>query len=205
MNNRHYYKYRSLTNLRYFLDILINKRLYMASYDELNDPMEGAFIVPGDKRQIDNNWLSLLRSEKNDLRICSLSRNHNNVLMWAHYADSNYGCCIECEVTSSLEKVEKVHVAYLSKIEPVEHLEPIQAAKLILSRKLECWQYEDEVRFLKQVPKDSKRTKFLKIKIYRIYLGIKVSLSDRAFYTKLIKSIDDSIEVVSMTKNQLEY
>lgn len=52
MANNHYYKYRSLSNLRYFLDILINKRLYMATYDELNDPMEGAFVIPGDKRII---------------------------------------------------------------------------------------------------------------------------------------------------------
>ena len=96
----HYYKYRSLSNLRFFLDILIYKRLYMASYSELNDPMEGAFVITGDHRNIDNSWLEILRSEKNDLRICSLSRSFNNILMWAHYADSNNGCCIECEVVS---------------------------------------------------------------------------------------------------------
>ena len=50
----HYYKYRSLSNLRYFLDILIYKRLYMASYSELNDPIEGAFVITGDRRKIDN-------------------------------------------------------------------------------------------------------------------------------------------------------
>ena len=69
----------------------------MASYSELNDPMEGAFVITGDHRNIDNSWLEILRSEKNDLRICSLSRSFNNILMWAHYADSNNGCCIECE------------------------------------------------------------------------------------------------------------
>ena len=43
----HYYKYRYLSNLRYFLDILINKRLYMASCSELNVPMEvqGQIII----------------------------------------------------------------------------------------------------------------------------------------------------------------
>lgn len=46
----HYYKYRSLSNLRFFLDILIYKRLYMASYSELNDPMEGAFVITGDQK-----------------------------------------------------------------------------------------------------------------------------------------------------------
>lgn len=48
----HYYKYRSLSNLRYFLDILIYKRLYMASYSELNDPMEGAFVINGNRRKL---------------------------------------------------------------------------------------------------------------------------------------------------------
>ena len=73
----HYYKYRSLSNLRYFLDILIYKRLYMASYRELNDPVEGAFVITEDRRRNDNLWLEVLRSDKNDLRICSLSRSFN--------------------------------------------------------------------------------------------------------------------------------
>lgn len=37
--------YYYLSNLRYFLDILIYKRLYIASYSELNNPIEGAFVI----------------------------------------------------------------------------------------------------------------------------------------------------------------
>lgn len=44
MASKLYFKYRSLANLRNFLDILINKRLYMAKFTELNDPMEGAYV-----------------------------------------------------------------------------------------------------------------------------------------------------------------
>lgn len=177
----------------------------MATYGELNDPMEGAFVITGDRRKVDNEWLRLLRSEKNDLRICSLSRSYNNILMWAHYADSNRGCCIECEVTSSPDLVENVPVEYSPHIEPVDNLEPVLAAKRILSRKLECWKYEDEVRYLKQIPKDSNKSKFLSIKIHRIYLGIRVSSTDKTFFKNLIKSIDDSIDVVFMKKEDLEY
>lgn len=50
----HFYKYRSLSNLRYFLDILIYKRLYMTSYSELNDPKEGTFVITGNRRKSDN-------------------------------------------------------------------------------------------------------------------------------------------------------
>ena len=39
-----FYKYRSLSNLKRFIDILINNRLYAAKYIELNDPMEGFFL-----------------------------------------------------------------------------------------------------------------------------------------------------------------
>lgn len=41
----HYYKFRSLENIKRFLDILINERLYAARYDKLNDPMEGSYLV----------------------------------------------------------------------------------------------------------------------------------------------------------------
>lgn len=41
----HYFKFRSLSNLKRFLDILVNERLYTSRYDELNDPMEGAYLT----------------------------------------------------------------------------------------------------------------------------------------------------------------
>lgn len=54
--------------------------------------------------------------------------------MWAHYADSNNGCCIECEVVSDPNsKVEEVSVAYVPYVEPVAHLDPLQY-KQILSK-----------------------------------------------------------------------
>ena len=204
MSGTHYYKYRSLSNLRYFLDILIHKRLYLASYDELNDPIEGAFVAMS-KSDSDKEWFENLRSEKNDIRICSLSRNYKSTLMWAHYADSNRGCCIECEVKSSSELVEEVPVEYVKKVKSVVRMDLIQAAKLILSRKLECWKYEDEIRFLKHVPPKSNKKKYLNITIHRIYLGIKMPRKERDFYKALIQSIDSSIKVVAMKKNDLKY
>lgn len=48
----HYYKYRSLSNLRYFLE-LICMRLYMASYRELNGSMEGVFVITGNRKKRD--------------------------------------------------------------------------------------------------------------------------------------------------------
>ena len=199
IHDNHFFKYRSLSNLRYFLDILVNKRLYMATYSELNDPMEGAYLVSGNNSNATNQWLQLLRSAKNDWRICSFSKNYNNVLMWSHYADSHKGCCIECEVVS--KSVNIVNVKYGSQIPPINlNLPPKDAAKDVLSRKLDVWKYEDEVRVLKDVPRSSTKSKFLKIKIHKIYLGLRVSAADRTFFRSLIKSIDDNIQVVQMKK-----
>ena len=51
------YKFRSLQNLRRFLDILVNKRLYMAHFNEMNDPMEGAFYSGAyDRGLLDGIW-----------------------------------------------------------------------------------------------------------------------------------------------------
>ena len=56
----HYYKFRSLDNIRHFLDILVNNRLYAARYDELNDPMEGAYLING----YNENIIRLLKTRK---------------------------------------------------------------------------------------------------------------------------------------------
>ena len=37
------YKYKSLKQFEYFMDILTQNRLYGATFKELNDPMEGFF------------------------------------------------------------------------------------------------------------------------------------------------------------------
>lgn len=200
MEPMHFYKYRSLSNIRYFLDILIFKRLYLASYSELNDPMEGAFRI---QNGVDVSWLSLLRSEKNNIHICSLSKTYNSILMWSHYADSHKGCCIELEVTSKTG-IKETPVQYVDKIEAVYCNNYKEEAYLILSRKLKCWDYEKEVRIMKEIP-NSNFSKYVKIKIMRIYLGCNMASKEVRFYKNLIHSIDETIEVQQLKKVDLTY
>lgn len=198
-----YYKYRSLSNLRYFLDILMYKRLYLASYSELNDPMEGAYRIQKG-RNVDVSWLRLLHSEKNDIHICSLSKAHKNILMWSHYADSHKGCCIELEVSSKTGIIE-TDVRYVDKIWLEYGNDYKKAAYSVLSRKLKCWDYEEEVRILKEIPSKSHISKYVKIKIVRIYLGCNMASKEVTFYKKLIQSIDQTIEVQKLKKDDLIY
>ena len=39
------YKYRSLHNLEFILDVLLNERLHCAPYTKLNGPFEGVFYT----------------------------------------------------------------------------------------------------------------------------------------------------------------
>ncbi len=43
MSSEVLYKFRSLENWKFVLDIVIHKRLHAAPFDELNDPMEGRY------------------------------------------------------------------------------------------------------------------------------------------------------------------
>lgn len=183
----HYYKFRSLQNLRFFIDILINERLYAARYDELNDPMEGAYMIDIQHQNI----IRLLKTEKYKTRICSLSKDFKHTLLWSHYADSHKGCCIEVSVVNEREQSTLVQYKTI-----LPEIHDIEEGKNLLSHKSKLWEYEDEVRFFRKTP-------FLNIKIHQIIFGQKVSKDDFTFYEKLIHSINSTILVRKISKEEI--
>ena len=100
------YKYRSLKNFKYFVDIIINQRLYASPYFELNDPMEGYYLYS--KGNMSEEILKKIKGEKEKIRICSLTRDCSNELMWSHYADGHHGIVVGVEIDSTLYKVKPV-------------------------------------------------------------------------------------------------
>lgn len=183
----HYYKFRSLQNLRFFIDILVNERLYAARYDELNDPMEGAYMIDIQHQNI----IRLLKIEKYKTRICSLSKDFKHTLLWSHYADSHRGCCIEVSVVNEREQPTLVQYKTI-----LPEIHDIEEGKNLLSHKSKLWEYEDEVRFFRKTP-------FLNIKIHQIIFGQKVLKDDFTFYKKLIHSINSTILVRKISKEEI--
>ena len=55
--HRRYYKFRGLQDLKRFIDIILNKRLYASRYGELNDPMEGVYMTDS----LNSNIIRLLK------------------------------------------------------------------------------------------------------------------------------------------------
>ena len=95
------YKFRSFDQFEYIEDILLNRRLHCAEYQNLNDPFEGFYLQTVYPRMgfFNQRQGAPERTEKLTLRrelptiyaekrICSLSdhRAVEDTRMWAHYA-----------------------------------------------------------------------------------------------------------------------
>lgn len=126
MSMKKYYKYKSLKNLDHVLDILTNARLYCSEYGSLNDPAEGEFqakillsIESGKylnkdnittfytrgnwSDQIDPEFKEFISSLQKKYLICSLSKTFKSIPLWAYYAESFSGICIEVVPKNELE------------------------------------------------------------------------------------------------------
>lgn len=155
-----YYKYKSLDNFEFILDILIRERLYAALPSELNDPMEGVVKVDGTiPREKETEWDNLI----NQFRVVCFSRAKENTLMWSHYADGGRGCMIEFQL---LEGRKPDKVSYLKKPALCETQILIEKAAEILLYKEKPWKYEAESRLLL-----SSAEKFLPIVVKSITFG----------------------------------
>ncbi len=189
-----YINNRSLQNLKRFIDILINHRLYASRYLELNDPMEGFFLYD---MNIPRPILTKLRDDRAKTLICSFSKSFTNGLMWSMYGDEHKGCCIKLKVTSPNWKELKVDYTDMRLMVSDRNA----SIETILSTKSQQWQHEEEIRYILTNPKSP----YLKIAIDTIYWGAKMSRADVSFYTSMIKAIDPQISVEKLTKDDIDF
>lgn len=181
------YKYRGIKELRYFVDIVLNQRLYAAPYFDLNDPMEGHYLY--NKGELDSDVRELIKGQKEKLRICSLSRVNDNELMWAHYSEGHRGVAIGVELDESKNDVQPVVYDGLPQVGRINVHN--STGREILSHKLEVWGYEEEVRAF------TSGKQYVDVEIKEILLGRSMSTQDVGFIKKLVGSINSSIEIKS--------
>lgn len=183
--NTTYYKYRSLDNFEFFMDILINKRLHAASYKDMNDVMEGVYHTFGLKKEIKEN----IHDKKLGLKICSLSRINNDPLMWAHYANGSQGIAIGVKINDS--QADTKNIIYTGIPHVLQCINTAQTAKEILLHKHKSWEYEQETRVF--------TTKnYVDIEIIEIILGKRIEPKRE----ELIKSIVEQLKIKCLIKKQ---
>ncbi|WP_414728651.1 DUF2971 domain-containing protein [Zhongshania aliphaticivorans] len=169
------YKYRSLSNLEFVLDILINERLYLSPLKDLNDPFEGQFFLASENikekpysifsakedispsTKTDNPYtgeaIPNITSHVSDHyfddlhhRVCSLSQDETSVQMWSLYADSHKGIAIEIDFTDIEHTVSSVQ--YRDGLVFAEMGLLGRNIENVLTTKTKHWDYEQEVRIL---------------------------------------------------------
>ena len=145
------YKYKSLEQIDHCLDIINERRLYCAQWKDLNDPMEGQFIVlkKKDYEEATEQRVQQILSEKPKFRICALSLNPSNQAMLSHYADNHKGVIFEIELTPSSNIF---HVKYVKEYPEFDVLKGKikDIAIKIFTFKHQDWEYEKEIRIITQ-------------------------------------------------------
>jgi len=148
--------------------------------------MEGRYLYPSGSRGLDEDIQRIIKGEKEKIRICSLSRDPDNELMWSHYAEGHRGVAIGVEVNNSKYQVKPIEYDGLHTL-GMNNMHP-DAAVDILSHKLDVWSYEEEVRvFLK-----GKKTT-VDVQVKEIVFGRSTSTQDKGFIKELVSKINPDI------------
>ena len=195
-----YYKYKSLKDPKYLLDILINKRIYVGKFTEMNDPMEGVFrssTILNQKLQDE------YEKAKTQHRFCALALNPYMMLMWSYYADEHKGYCLEIEIEEDSENKPK-RIEYVDTITDIEKCDNVED---ILCRKFTDWSHEDEYRYFVRVAASTEIAYWENVNIKRVFFGTKMSEDDFTLYKKTIQRLfpqkDIDTFVVKMDNEEL--
>ena len=187
----HVYKYRG--NFERDLKSLQDDQFWASSIDQLNDPCEGLLITDEIEQQLQdfgklmqsqsiatnneatNDLLlhinNLISMKDKQLGIFSLSKVFDDELLWAHYADSHNGFCIEfdLEKLTSLyykNEYERLNVIYTDnppQLDLLTLMETLyvdtedsskQIQQLMLGYKSKRWEYENEIRIISNTTKN---------------------------------------------------
>ena len=197
--------------------------LYAAKLNKMNDPFEGSVELPKSDRH--ERWVTPLIQDLHTIGIYSLSKPKENEtfpcneLLWAHYANSHKGFCIEYDLdillknhSSQFDIRNQIHVVYKNERPEVSESDSLfDVQSKVFGTKSLAWKYENEVRLVfltegeKPIPPEA---------ITAIYFGLNMSLEDRQEKIRLmvnrnidyyqIERIENSYKLIS-TKISFDY
>jgi len=182
------YKYRSLDNFKFAVDILTNSRLYAAKYSDLNDPMEGFYRY--EDGGLPDDVIKKIDGAKEVIKLCSLSRNPDNPLMWAHYANGHRGFVVGVEVDTKRYVLRQVKYEGPSYVRNALKHGDNETAINVLCHKLPVWSYEEEERVFVS------SGNYVDIELRKLILGRRMSNQDVSLMKKLASALCPNVEIV---------
>lgn len=185
------YKYRA--NIHYEARakdsvLLANNIIYAAPIKSLNDPFESSVELPKSERH--EHWVTPIIQDIGKIGVYSLSKPAendkfpNNELLWAHYANSHKGFCIEYDLDKLINHNSKgydirnvINIGYQDeRPEVTEFDDVLTIQKKVFGTKSLAWKYENEVRL---VFNEAGEKIIIPNAVSAIYLGLRISLEDR--------------------------
>lgn len=167
-------------------DSLLKGELFAPKLAELNDPFEGSVELPN--ADSESFWVTPLLQQNYNAGVYSMSKQKEgenfpcNELLWAHYANSHKGFCIEydldkldtCIVDSIDYRIDVLYQVNKPTILPNDLIET--KIKKAFSTKSLAWEYENEFRVI-FTSSGVKKISFKAIKA--IYFGLNMPLVER--------------------------
>ena len=177
------YKYRTVDNFKFFVEILMNNKLFAGKYKSMNDPMEGIYRYSPEF--ITNEQRNALFEEKNAKTFCCFSKDKDNQLLWSHYANGHRGVVIGVKIDET--KYDVRNIDYVEDFASIDYYDENTSME-ILSKKLKYWEYENEVRVFS---KDNGNE--INVTITEVILGMNMRFEDEILIRKLIEKINPNI------------
>lgn len=212
----HYYSFRGISD--YAIKEITEERISLAHPRMFNDPLDTILvwwleneIREGGKNEQEMNFRLLMKKASEHIKLrCLIGSKYLDggmwkdrgvedlsALMWAHYANSHAGVCIEYDFDRKFFKTgaltneeELVMIAPITYVTKIDLSTNVPSMKNALFTKSYFWGYENEMRLCSYNVKDNEEYPELECKgaIKAIYLGVKCSDENRR---KVEKAIGD--------------
>lgn len=134
---------------------------------------------------------------------CFMS-NCDNLLMWAHYADSHKGVCLKFDILEDTDFFSPAKKVVYAKDYPIyNYLEKKNDfVNQMFFTKSKEWEYEGEVRVLKN-KKDNYQFKESSLK--ELIFGCNISENDKKTLTKIIRQYYPNTKIKQAVKNDSKF
>lgn len=226
----HYYSFRGFSD--YSLNDIKNEEISLAHPREFNDPLDTILVwwlddkIKHEDPGLELDYKILMKKAAEHIKIrCMIGSKYMdkdgnwqergvedlNVLMWAHYAKSHTGFCVEYELDKDI-----LNMTYRSKEDKADLLQPISYVPEItldtnptlsdaLFKKSDFWSYENEIRLCSFDSTNDNEFPTIPCKgaIKAIYLGAKCSDKDRRDMERAIADKDIPLFQMSVDEKKL--
>ena len=202
------YKFKSLLGdgFLHSLDAIVNKRLYLSTCDQMNDPNEGGWSIELEaSERLSNEYqekTQKLRTVIDRTRFTSFTDSYNNELLWVHYAGGFSGVALEYEIDPrcydlrAINYCEKYQIT-LTQIDQVLTTQKLPQEVGLLLNKSMCWSYENEYRLFG-------KSAFVDLSPQRVIFGVRNLKYDDVF-RQITKKYGITISYLQKHENHYSY